>query len=415
MASTARDRRESAAVLADPIAVAAPRPPKPRWFSGVSGILRPGPQRHQPQEFNANDLLAFPSETNLPPERERAAAAAEPSSSEPPTTKGGASPKRRSIVLALVIVVGVAGGFGLVTLRRLAPAALGAAAPRTGSLTINTEPPAADVLVDGNPRGTSPLTMALAPGPHTITVRTDRDSRVVQLTIAPGAEITQHFEMKTRVDVPQVGRVSVVTEPPGAKVSVDGRPRGAAPLVVADLHAGEHTVTVASDAGSSERKVVVTPGGTAAIVFSLASKASGPIGGWLSLSAPFDVEITENGDVIGASRATRIMLAAGRHDVVLANRSLGYQETKRIDVVAGRTTTVRVEPPQASMSVNARPWAEIVMDGTSIGQTPIANLQVSVGSHELVFRNPQLGERRQTVIVTAHGPNRIAADLTNTK
>ena len=32
--------------------------------------------------------------------------------------------------------------------------------------------------------------------------------------------------------------------------------------------------------------------------------------------------------------------------------------------------------------------------------------------HEMVFRHPQLGERRQTVTVTAKGPNRIAADLT---
>ena len=62
--------------------------------------------------------------------------------------------------------------------------------------------------------------------------------------------------------------------------------------------------------------------------------------------------------------------------------------------------------------MNARPWAEIVLDGNSVGQTPIANLLVSVGPHEMVFRHPQLGERKQTVVVTAKGPNRIAADLT---
>jgi hypothetical protein len=30
----------------------------------------------------------------------------------------------------------------------------------------------------------------------------------------------------------------------------------------------------------------------------------------------------------------------------------------------------------------------------------------------MVFRHPQLGERKQTVMVTAKGPNRIAVDLT---
>jgi len=81
-------------------------------------------------------------------------------------------------------------------------------------------------------------------------------------------------------------------------------------------------------------------------------------------------------------------------------------------VTAGKTMSIRVDPPKASLSVNARPWAEVVLDGNSVGQTPIANLSVSVGSHEIVFRHPTLAERKQTVVVTAKGPNRIAADLT---
>ena len=58
--------------------------------------------------------------------------------------------------------------------------------------------------------------------------------------------------------------------------------------------------------------------------------------------------------------------------------------------------------------MNARPWAEVTLDGSSVGQTPLSNLLVTVGTHELVFRHPQFGERRQSVVVTAKGPNRIA-------
>ena len=81
-------------------------------------------------------------------------------------------------------------------------------------------------------------------------------------------------------------------------------------------------------------------------------------------------------------------------------------------MTAGKTIAVRVEPPKVSVSVNARPWAEIVLDGDSAGQTPIANLLVTVGPHEMVFRHPQFGERKQTVDGDREGPNRIAADLT---
>ena len=45
-------------------------------------------------------------------------------------------------------------------------------------------------------RGVTPLTLALEPGAHTITVRSGGDERVVPLTIAAGAEVTQYYEMK---------------------------------------------------------------------------------------------------------------------------------------------------------------------------------------------------------------------------
>jgi len=56
------------------------------------------------------------------------------------------------------------------------------------------------------------------------------------------------------------------------------------------------------------------------------------------------------------------------------------------------------------VSANARPWADVAIDGKSGGQTPISNLQVPIGVHEVVFRHPRLGERRQTVVVKAGPP-----------
>jgi hypothetical protein len=46
-----------------------------------------------------------------------------------------------------------------------------------------------------------------------------------------------------------------------------------------------------------------------------------------------------------------------------------------------------------------------------VGQTPIANLSLALGTHQVVFRHPELGERRQSVVVTAQGPNRVAVDM----
>src|SRR6266545_3620661 len=202
-----------------------------------------------------------------------------------------------------------------------------------------------------------------------------------------------------------VGRISVVTDPPGARVSIDGQALGVSPLTVSVLTADEHRVSVRSDAGSAERVVAVERGATASVVFSL-PKTSAPVGGWLAVNAPFEVQVLERDEVVGASGTTKIMLAAGKHDVLLVNRALGYQETRKFEVTGGKVTTVRVDPPKATLSVNARPWAEVTIDANSVGQTPIANLAVTIGTHQVTFRHPQFGERRQTVLVTTKGPNR---------
>ena len=316
--------------------------------------------------------------------------------------------------MILVVLVVVLGSLAVIAFRQFPPQRFTTEQPqqpRTGNLTIDTRPVSSEVLVDGARRGTTPLTLSLTPGAHTITVRSGTDERVVPVMIAAGGTVIQYFDMKAAEAVPVLGGVSVATDPPGARVVVDGQLRGTSPLTVPDLAAEEHAVAVTSDAGSAERRVKVTAGSTASLTF-LLSKVSGPVAGWLSIATPFDVEVVENEQVIGTSGTSHIMLAAGRHEIMLMNRTLEYEEARRIVVTAGQTTVIRIDLPKVPVSVNARPWAEIFLDGNSVGETPIANLSVTIGSHEIVFRHPQLAERKQTVVVTAKGPNRIAADLT---
>jgi serine/threonine-protein kinase len=410
MQPSPRARHESPDAKPDAAVIAGQAPGKAGWFPAL--VRRLGSRTPEPKapKREADPLLAFPSEStqaSQPAQAAKAAPAAAPKISAP---RRGAKP-RRSIVFAAVITAVAVPSLGVLAVRRFPLPQFGAAERRTGSLTIDSRPGGSQVLVDGAARGVTPLKLALDPGPHTITIRSGSDERAVPLTIAAGADVTQYFEMKATEPIVVVGSLSIATDPPGARVAVDGKARGTSPLTVGDLAAEPHKVTVTNDAGSVERTVAVAAGSTTSVMFAL-PKTSGPVGGWLSISSPFDVEVVENRDIIGTSGATRIMLAAGRHELVLANRSLGYQEARKIEVTAGQTTTLRVEPPKASLSVNARPWAEIIVDGTNVGQTPIANIQVSIGTHEMVFRHPQLGERKQSVVITAKGPNRIAADLT---
>ena len=45
------------------------------------------------------------------------------------------------------------------------------------------------------------------------------------------------------------------------------------------------------------------------------------------------------------------------------------------------------------------------------GEVSVGNLTLPIGPHEIVFRNPELGEQRQAVTVTLKAPARVSVDL----
>jgi hypothetical protein len=129
------------------------------------------------------------------------------------------------------------------------------------------------------------------------------------------------------------------------------------------------------------------------------------------VSAPAELRIYEDQRLIGTSQSERIMMSVGRHTLQLANEALGYRETMAVNVAPGRVSTVRPAWPTGLMSLNAVPWALVWIDGQQIGETPLSNVRVPIGSHELVFRHPELGEKPVRAVVTAGAPNRVSVDL----
>ena len=307
---------------------------------------------------------------------------------------------------AIIVIVGAA---VLATLYR--GNWVGASAAEFGMFTVETVPAGADVIIDGQRRGSSPLNVSLPPGPHTAIVRHGTEERRVPLMLAAGAVVVHHVEFTTVKPAPIVGGISIVTDPPGARVLIDGHARGASPITLSDLPAASYKVSVSSETGAAERTVAVQAGETVSVVFSL-PKVSGPLAGWASVSSPFDVQVLEDNSLVGTGRSSKIMMPAGKHTFSIVNQALGYQDTRTVDVAAGKVATIQVDAPKVVVNVNARPWADVFVDGKSVGQTPIGNLSLAIGTYEVVFRHPEFGERRQSLTVTVKGTNRISVDMT---
>ena len=76
-------------------------------------------------------------------------------------------------------------------------------------------------------------------------------------------------------------KLSVITEPPGAHVVIDGVARGVSPVMVGDLTVARHTVKVTGESGSLECMMTTEAGMSMSVVFSL-PKAPSLEAGWLS-------------------------------------------------------------------------------------------------------------------------------------
>jgi hypothetical protein len=312
-------------------------------------------------------------------------------------------PRSRRMLVAAILVAFAGGVF------MFGPFGGSSGAPAMGALAVQSNPAGVQVFVDGIAHGLTPTRVTLPPGSHILELRGRGVPRVIPLTITAGAEVSQYLEF---ADAPVTGQLAVQSEPAGAKVLVDGVERGLAPLTVRDLAPGDHLVELQSAAGHARHTVSVQAGGTASLLVPIGgAAAAGPVSGWISVKAPFTMEILEAGRVLGSSDTDRIMMAAGRHELELVSEALGYRATRVVQVVPGKVVAIAVDLPQGVVNLNASPWAEVWIDGQRVGDTPIGNLNVAIGPHEIVFKHPELGEKRQAVSVTVGAPIRLSVDM----
>jgi hypothetical protein len=290
--------------------------------------------------------------------------------------------------------------------------------PATGTATFNSVPEGALITIDGTDRGVTPLRLSLAAGAHAVQITSGAVSRTIPITIEPGGVVSQYVELA--VAPPTTGgRLEIGSDPPGAQVALDGVTKGVTPLAIADVAPGQHRVTVTAGENSVNRTVNITRGATSSLVVSTAPSAASNSGGWLTVQAPIEMDILEDGRILGNTRMDRVMLPVGSHRIEIANSALEFTVARTVQIAAGRTANVAIALPQGRLSVNAVPWAEVSLDGAALGTTPLGEVAVSVGTHELVFRHPQLGERRVVVNkfaqmplleVAYHGPAALNQD-----
>lgn len=214
-----------------------------------------------------------------------------------------------------------------------------APAPKVGGLVVTSNVEEARISLDGKsePDWVTPHTLpALPAGSHTLTLSKEglnTENRFV--TVEAGHTNPLYVEMRA----PQ-GLVELVTKPPGAAVTMDGRDMGTSPVRF-PIRAGTHTYTVkmagmqtsdgtftVHDGDVYQKKITLSP---EIVPYGIVEVRTNPPG----------ATVLADGTPCGGKTPTNCRLPAGRHK--LTTSLAGYASDEReIDLRADETTQVPV-------------------------------------------------------------------------
>jgi len=271
-----------------------------------------------------------------------------------------------------------------------------------GMLTVETTPAGSQVFVDGELKGKTPLTIPVDAGKHELKLTRRGLTYSRSVTIEEGKARVERYAW-SRARTPGRGGLRVSSEPPGANVFVDGKLQGETPLDLPNTPVGTHTVTIESSIGSVRRTVNVVRGEEALVDVELYS-------GFVKVFAPIELELSVNGRPVG-NGSEPIMLPPGEQEILAVNKAMGYREVHPVEVEPGETRTLTITPV-GRLTVTAVPWAEVWIDETKMGRTPLTNRRVPIGTHTLSLRHPEHGERRVVATIKYNEVTSVPVDMT---
>jgi hypothetical protein len=246
-----------------------------------------------------------------------------------------------------------------------------------------------------------------------------RWATVAVSVVAVGEAVVIARLLSGRSTLPPVADAAVMIESPqpGSRVLVDDEPAGVTPL---QLSVGPRvrSIRVLPVAVTGQLEPVTAPA-TEPKQSAPSDRPQGSVGdavasqrtGGFRLSSPIELHVLDGERVLGSSEDGPIVATAGRHEFEFVNSAIGYRVRRVVNIRAGQIASVSITPPNGIVNINAVPWAAVWIDGNAVGETPVGNLSVAPGEHEIVFRHPQLGERRERTVVRTDGPTRVTANL----
>ncbi|WP_157069376.1 serine/threonine-protein kinase [Sandaracinus amylolyticus] len=299
-----------------------------------------------------------------------------------------------------------------------------------GVLALSSTPPGAAILIDGSRREErTPATIEHLPlGRYAVTITADGFApfrQEVELTeSAARAEIAATLE---RPSASAMGVARIETTPPGARILLDGADTDlVSPATVSGIEPGvQHTIVVSLDGWVTQTAPVMVSAGAVqevrltlertplAATEHLVTITTDPPEArvqldteWHSGGSPYVLRVPARRYRL---RVARDGFRTHEREIALAG---GEQSELRIDLERERRAAggggggggggeAAAAGGPGNVTIDARPWCNVTLDGRPLGQTPIVNRSVASGRHTVVCTNPDSGQSR-TMQIDVH-------------
>lgn len=279
---------------------------------------------------------------------------------------------------------------------------------KPGRLVVFADPAVdAVVTVDEGQVGKAPFgPVQLEPGPHAVTVESERFLPFTGVVEIEGLDLLEKFSVQL---VPRWADVRIESDPPGAKIFKGDEEVGVTPATI-ELLEGSHEVTLSKDGFSAwDGTVVAEPNVAQQLPLITLDPADARL---IVNTIPRGANVTVNGRYRGQSPITLSLAPEVDYDIGLSKAGYGVtRRSLRLESNASESITVDLSARLGTVTVNVSPDdSTVYVDGRARGKGK-TTLRLTSTPHSIEVRRQGHVSWRRTVTPRPGYPQTLSATL----
>jgi len=282
--------------------------------------------------------------------------------------------------------------------------------PGMTSVEVSTIPHGGKITLDSTPLAESRLVLSLSdPKAHDIVAEAGCRRAVAQMTAADVASFKGNLVMELK---PRQEEVMIASEPPGARIRLNGHDSGKeTPAVLAIDGCENRTLELSRDGYRPWRATYTSEDRFDVMVDAVKKIRLEPVPvGEVRVRKPadYDLEIYAGEKRIGRTGET-LTLPEGKHALTFRNDKLFVKETAQVSVEGGKTATPVINfPVLGTLTVQAQPSnCKVFVDGVFVDVTPVLEAPIASGGHRVKVVFVPNGAEQEVAVAVSGGKNSL--------